>query len=98
MTEIKLSSEKRFTQINIKFLVAMLFSILVSVIIALQADMPDSIGFGGFTYIIEPALIGLLSMLFYSIFSIRIPSKKIILGVIGIVFNICIGFYYMLFV
>jgi hypothetical protein len=93
-----IEQKKVFTQVNLKFLVAIFFSIFVSIWIALKADMPDSIGFGGFIYIIGPGLIGLFIMILYLIFSMIKPKWKIILGILSILLNIGIGFYYMLFV
>lgn len=95
---MKAEDNKTFSQVNLKFLVAIFFSIFISIWIALKADKPDSIGFGGFIYIIGPGLIGVFTMILYLIFSMIKPKWKIILGILSILFNIGIGFYYMLFV
>jgi hypothetical protein len=94
----KSERDKAFTETSIKFLIGVFFSGLASIIIALNADMPDNIGFGGFIYIIGPGVGGLLILYAYLISLWLYPKQKLKLGIISITLNIAVGFIFMLFV
>ena len=83
--------EKGLTDSSIQLLAYTFFSIIISVIISLQADISDSSGHGGFIYIIIPVFAGVVIMFFYLISLLIIPRKKILLGVISIFLNIITG-------
>ncbi|RKS42532.1 hypothetical protein BC962_3257 [Gillisia mitskevichiae] len=83
--------DKALNDLSIKFLIFIFLSIIASVIISLQADIPPSSGHGGFIYIIIPVITG-VSILFLYLISLTIkPRKKIVLGIISIVVNILTG-------
>ncbi|TRO66808.1 hypothetical protein [Christiangramia sabulilitoris] len=83
--------DKALTDSSIKLLTFTFLSIIASVIISLQADIPASSGHGGFIYIIIPVISG-VAILFLYLISLTIkPRKKIILGVLSIVLNIITG-------
>ena len=88
--------EKPFTSVSLQLLFAVFMSILLAVAIALNADIPASSGHGGLIYIIGPSLFGLFVFILYlASLGIR-PKLKFVLGLVSILINISIGFYYML--
>lgn len=82
---------KAFTAASFELLLAMFLSTIISVAIALEADIPDSSGHGGFIYIIIPAISGIGFLTLYLISLLAIPSQKFLLGVLGVILNICVG-------
>ena len=92
----ELKMNKAITEVSIKLIFGIVLSIILSVIIALNADIPPSAGHGGFVLIIGPGVIGLIVLLSFLIFLGIRPQKKYVLGLISIILNLVIGFYYML--
>lgn len=90
-------SEKALTSVSIKLIFGIFLSIILSVVIALNADTPPSSGHGGLVLIIGPGAIGLIVLLLYLISLGFKPQKKYILGLTSIFLNVLTGFYYMLF-
>tara|TARA_R110002051_G_scaffold78683_1_gene142294 strand:+ start:1250 stop:1552 length:303 start_codon:yes stop_codon:yes gene_type:complete len=90
------NNEKPFTEISYTFLVLIFISIIASISIAMMADMPDSIGFGGFVYLIGPLLIGIVILVLYISMLFFKPKWKTILGTVAIIINICVGLYFMI--
>lgn len=84
--------EKSFTELSIKILIIVFLSIVASVVISLQKDIPASSGHGGFVYIIFPAMVGFLVFFLY-IVSLKIePKRKILFGIISVILNLATGF------
>lgn len=89
------NKEKAFTKSSIHLLIAVFFSILLSIGIALKAEIPASSGHGGFLYIIAPLIFGILIFVIYLAFLRISPEWKLFSGLISILMNIGIGFYFM---
>ena len=87
--------DKAFDEISSTFLVLIFLSIIVSIWIALQADMPGSIGHGGFFYIIYPGIIGIAILLLYLVSLFIIPKWKTVLGWTCILINLITGICFM---
>lgn len=88
------NAKKPYTSVTVLMAVSILISIVLSIVIALNADMPNDIGFGGFTYIIGPSLWGIVVLIFYLISVGSKPNLKFPLGIICVLTNIVIGFNY----
>ena len=88
--------EKVFNSVSLKLIFAIILSIILSIAIALNADIPDSIGHGGFTYIIAPAIFGFVILSLYSLAIVLRPKRKFTFGLLSIILNIVIGLYYMI--
>lgn len=88
------NEKKAFTSVTGLMSIAILFSILLSVIIALNADMPADIGYGGFEYIFGPGIFGILILILYLIAVGVKPNLKFIIGIISALINLGIGFFY----
>ncbi len=86
---------RSFTDSSYQILFAILLSIILSVSIALQADIPASSGHGGFVYIIIPSICGIGVLIGYFISLFALPKKKLLMGLIGILINICVGIIVM---
>jgi len=63
----KTDDGKAFTSVTAIMSIAIVMSTLLSIVIALQAEMPPSIGFGGFYYIFGPGILGIIVLVFYFI-------------------------------
>jgi len=95
--EIKTDNkEKSFTSTSIHLLIAVFMSIILSVAIALNAEIPASSGHGGFINIIGPGIYGLIVLVLYLVFLRIWPEWKFLFGLVCIITNISIGFYFML--
>ena len=86
---------KRFTSVSYQLLFALVLSTIISITIALQADIPASSGHGGFVYIIVPALWGIGIFILYFISLLALPKHKFLLGLLGIMANVCVGLVVM---
>ena len=87
--------DKAFTSASTKIIFAVFLSIVLSVAIALNAYISASSGHGGFIYIIGPCAFGIIVLILYlASLGIR-PKWKFVLGLLSILLNICIGFYFM---
>lgn len=87
---------KPYTMVTTLMGVAIFLSIILSIAIVLSADMPDSIGFGGFTYIIRPSFYGILVLILYLV-SVKVrPDWKFISGLVCVMINVIIGLIYFL--
>jgi len=82
---------KAYTELSIKILIIVFFSIVASVVISLQKEIPASSGHGGFVYIIIPAMIGSLVFFLYLISLTIDPKRKISLGIISVMLNLVTG-------
>ena len=87
--------ESAYTKLSIHLLIAVFMSVLLSISIALNADIPASSGHGGFIYILGPGAIGIIVLVLYLLLLPIWPQKKVILGLNSILINIIIGFYFM---
>jgi hypothetical protein len=90
------NKKKALTSVTALMSLAIFMSIVFSVVIALNADMPASIGHGGFMYIIGPSFYGLLVLIFYLVSLGVRPDFKFALGIISILINLLIGCIYFL--
>jgi len=88
--------QKAITDVSIKLIFGIFLSIILSVLIAVNADIPPSAGHGFYIWIIGPGLMGLMILLFYLTSLIVKPQQKYILGLTSIFLNVFIGFYFML--
>ena len=94
----QLSDDKKnkpFTSVTTLMGIAVFISIIISISISSNADMSSDIGYGGFFYIIEPALLGILVLLIYLIGIKARPDWKFTFGNICIIINVIIGFVYL---
>ena len=87
--------DKAYTETSIKYLISIFFSIIASIAIAWEADIPASSGHGGFILIFGPGIMGILVMLVYIVSLSVFPAKKVILGIISILINLGVGAYFM---
>ncbi|MDO1500946.1 hypothetical protein Q2T40_12470 [Winogradskyella maritima] len=90
------NKEKPYTTVTILMAMAIFLSIILSIAIALNADMPASIGHGGFMYIIGPGFYGILVLILYLVSVGVRPEWKFVSGLACILINISIGFYYFI--
>ncbi|WP_162623213.1 hypothetical protein [Confluentibacter sediminis] len=90
------NKNKPYTSVTILMGMAIFISIILSIVIALNADMPASIGHGGFMYIIGPCFYGILVLILYLISVGVRPDWKFILGLVCVLINVCIGFIYFI--
>ena len=86
---------KAITEVSIKLIFGIVLSIILSVLIALNADISPSAGHGGFLYIIGPGIIGSIILIFYLISLGFKPELKYSVGLISILSNILVGIFYM---
>ncbi|MCK0109344.1 hypothetical protein MWU58_08565 [Flavobacteriaceae bacterium S0825] len=87
--------KKAFTSVTALMSFAIFISIILSVVIALNADMPQSIGYGGFDYIIRPSIFGILVLILYLSSVGAKPNLKFTLGLVSILINVCIGLVFL---
>ena len=83
--------EKSFTELSIKFLIIVFFSIIASIIISLEKEIPASSGHGAFVYIIIPGMVGILVFFVYIISLTIEPKRKILFGIISVMLNLAVG-------
>ena len=83
--------EKSFTELSIKFLIIVFFSIVASIIISFEKEIPASSGHGAFVYIIIPGMVGVLVFFVYIISLIIEPKRKILFGIISVMLNLLTG-------
>jgi len=88
------NTTKAYTDVTAYLGAALFMSIISSVVIALQADMPASIGYGGFIYIIGPSAFGVAVLIVYFILVNFKPGLKFLLGLAGIVLILFFGICY----
>ena len=88
------NKHKPYTTVTTLMGVAIFLSIILSIVIALNADMPASIGFGGFMYIIGPGFYGILVLILYLIAVKERPDWKFISGLVCVFINVVIGLIY----
>ena len=88
------NTSKAYTDVTALMGVSIFMSIICSVIIALNADMPGSIGHGGFIYIIGPSFFGLAILIIYLVLVTFKPRLKFLTGVAGIMLNLLVGLMY----
>ncbi|NAS13688.1 hypothetical protein [Poritiphilus flavus] len=86
---------KSFDEVSMTFIALIFISIILSISIALMADISPSSGHGGFIYIIIPGLIGLLSLLVYVVLIAIKPRFKYIFGIAFILANLIAGYVMM---
>jgi hypothetical protein len=86
---------KAFSLVSIHLLIAVFISIILSAIIGFHADFLPSSGHGGFIHIIGPGIFGLIVFFTYLILLRIFPNSKFILGLVSILINISIGFYFL---
>lgn len=88
--------DKAYTETSIKYLISIFLSIIASITIALEADIPASSGHGGLILIFGPGIIGILVMFVYMGSLSIFPEKKVIFGIIAILINLGVGIYFMI--
>lgn len=75
---------------------SVVMSTLLSIIIALNANISPSSGHGGFIYIFGPGVSGIAIVTLHVVFVKIIPKLKFTLGLISIYINIAVGFMFYL--
>ena len=90
------NKNKPYTSVTTLMGIAVFISIILSIVIALNADMPASIGHGGFMYIIGPGFYGILVLILYSVSVGVRPDWKFISGLVCVLINISIGLVYFI--
>ena len=94
--EEKEEIDKAYTETSIKYLISIFFSIVASIAIAWEADIPASSGHGGLILIFGPGFMGILVMFVYIVSLSSFPEKKVIFGIIAILINLGVGTYFMI--
>ena len=87
-------SKKYLTEQTITIVGGIFLSVIVSLTISLNADIPDGYGLGGLLWIFGPVFFGAISILAYLIGLLLNRKLRIYGGLVCILFNIGVGIYY----